>query len=270
MMEIRNIFVLQMNWIESFILGVLQGLTEFLPVSSSGHLELGRYFIGVESQDNLTFTVAVHGATVLSIFVVFYKDILLLVKEIFKFEYNEGTKFFLKIVVSMMPVMIVGLFFRESVESLFAGRAKLVGTMLLVTAILLVLGHFAKERSKTIPYSHALFIGIAQAFAVIPGISRSGATIATGLMLGNSREEVAKFSFLMVVLPIIGANVIDLTGRNQPVDEGIGTLPILIGFFSAFFVGLLACKWMINLVKRGKLIYFALYCAVVGLVALIF
>lgn len=259
-----------MNWIESFILGVLQGLTEFLPVSSSGHLELGRYFLSIDGQDNLTFTVAVHGATVLSILVVFYKDILFLLKELFKFEYNDGTKFFLKILVSMIPVLILGLFFRESIETLFTGRAKLVGAMLLVTAVLLVFGHFSRQKRNTISFSHSLIIGIAQAFAVIPGISRSGATIATGLMLGNNREEVARFSFLMVLIPIIGANVIDFTSRHDSLEGSIETLPVLIGFFSAFFVGLLACKWMINLVKRGKLLYFALYCAGVGLVALIF
>jgi undecaprenyl-diphosphatase len=153
---------------------------------------------------------------------------------------------------------------------LFTGRAKLVGAMLLVTALLLILAHYSRTTRHTISYGHAVLIGIAQAFAVIPGISRSGATIATGLMLGNNREEVARFSFLMVLLPILGANVIDLAGRNQSCGEGIGALPILIGFFSAFFVGLLACKWMINLVKKGKLLYFALYCVAIGLVALIF
>lgn len=259
-----------MNWIESFILGVLQGLTEFLPVSSSGHLELGKYFLGIEDQCNLTFTVAVHGATVLSIIVVFWKDISSLIKELIKFEYNNGTKFILKILVSMIPVLILGLFFREKVETLFTGRAKLVGAMLLVTALLLILAQYSRQTRNNISYGNALFIGIAQAFAVIPGISRSGATIAIGLMLGNNKEEVAKFSFLMVLVPIIGANILDLASRNQPCGDSIGTLPILIGFFSAFFVGLLACKWMVNLVKRGKLIYFALYCFVIGLVALIF
>ncbi len=259
-----------MNWIESFILGVLQGLTEFLPVSSSGHLELGKYFLNIEGQYNLTFTVAVHGATVLSIIVVFWKDILFLFKELIRLEYNDGTKFILKILVSMIPVMILGLFFRDHVETLFTGRAKLVGAMLLVTAFLLMVAQYSRQTRNRISYGHALFIGIAQAFAVIPGISRSGATIATGLLLGNQKEEVAKFSFLMVILPIIGANLFDLTGSNQAYGEGIGALPLLIGFFSAFVVGLLACKWMVNLVKRGKLIYFALYCFIIGLVALIF
>lgn len=259
-----------MNWIESFVLGVLQGLTEFLPVSSSGHLELGKYFLGIEGQYNLTFTIVVHGATILSIIVVFWKDILFLIKELIKFEYNDGTKFVLKILISMIPVMILGLFFRDHVETLFTGRVRLVGAMLLVTALLLIVAQYSKQTRNTISYDHALFIGIAQAFAVIPGISRSGATIATGLMLGNNKEEVAKFSFLMVLIPIIGANILDLTGRNQSYGDSIGALPILIGFLSAFFVGLLACKWMVNLVKRGKLIYFALYCLVIGLVALIF
>ncbi len=252
------------------MLGVLQGLTEFLPVSSSGHLELGKYFLGIEGQNSLTFTVAVHGATVLSILVVFWKDILFLVKELLKFEYNDGTKFILKIMISMIPVLILGLFFREQVETLFTGRAKLVGAMLLVTALLLIVAQYSTQTRYTISYGNAFVMGIAQALAVIPGISRSGATIATGLMLGNQKEEVAKFSFLMVILPIIGANVLDLMGSNHTNGEGIGTLPVLIGFFSAFIVGLLACKWMITLVKRGKLIYFAVYCILIGLVALIF
>jgi undecaprenyl-diphosphatase len=259
-----------MNWLESLVLGVLQGLTEFLPVSSSGHLELGKIFLSIETEGNLTFTVAVHGATVLSTIVVFWKDILVLLKELMKFEYNDGTKFILKILLSMIPVLFLGLFFRQNIESLFTGKSRLVGAMLLVTALLLTVANYSRQGRKNISYSNALFIGVAQAFAVIPGISRSGATIATGLMLQNNKEEVAKFSFLMVLIPIIGANILDLTSGTESYGGSIGVLPIVIGFISAFLAGLLACKWMVNLVKRGKLIYFALYCAVIGLIALVF
>lgn len=259
-----------MNWLESLILGVLQGLTEFLPVSSSGHLELGKYFLSIEAKENLSFTVAVHGATVLSTIIVFRKDILFLFKELVKFEYNDGTKFIIKILLSMIPVLILGLFFRQNIEVLFTGKTKLVGAMLLVTAFLLAVSNYAKQNQKTISYVGALVIGIAQALAVIPGISRSGSTIATGLMLRNKREEVARFSFLMVLLPIIGANLLDITREGTSYGGSIGVLPILIGFISAFLVGLLACKWMVNIVKRGKLIYFALYCTVIGIIALIF
>ena len=259
-----------MNWLESLVLGVLQGLTEFLPVSSSGHLELGKCFLSIEAKGNLTFTVVVHGATVLSTIVVFWKDILFLLKELMKFEYNDGTKFILKILLSMIPVLFLGLFFRQDIEGLFTGKAKLVGAMLLVTALFLTVANYSRQARKNISYGNALVIGIAQAFAVIPGISRSGATIATGLMLQNNKEEVARFSFLMVLLPIIGANILDLTSGNESYGGSIGVLPILIGFLSAFLVGLLACKWMVNLVKRGKLLYFALYCTVIGLIALVF
>ena len=259
-----------MNWLESLILGVLQGLTEFLPVSSSGHLELGKSLLNVEVKESLSFTIAVHGATVLSTIIVFRKDILFLIKELIKFEYNDGTKFVLKIMLSMIPVLLLGLFFKQEIEALFSGKVRMVGSMLLVTAILLIFASYSKIAHKRISYRDSLIIGFAQALAVIPGISRSGATIATGLILRNDKEEVARFSFLMVLLPIIGANILDLTSTTESYGEGVGVLPILIGFISAFFVGILACKWMINLVKRGKLIYFALYCTAIGLIALVF
>jgi undecaprenyl-diphosphatase len=258
-----------MNWLESLILGVLQGLTEFLPVSSSGHLELAKSLLDIEVEESLTFTVAVHGATVLSIIVVFWKDLLYLVKDLFQFRYNESTQFILKILVSMVPVLLLGLFMKQEVEQLFSGRVRMVGAMLLVTAVLLTIAHYAKVVHKRISYRNAFIIGLAQALAVIPGISRSGATIATGLILRNEREEVARFSFLMVLLPIIGANILDIYSATGSYGEGIGVPSILIGFVSAFIVGVLACRWMINMVKRGKLIYFAIYCIAIGFIALI-
>lgn len=259
-----------MNWIEALILGIIQGLTEFLPVSSSGHLELGKHILGVEVTENLTFTVAVHGATVLSTIIVFWKTILELIRELFSFKWNESTKYIVKIIISMIPVLFVGLFFKEEVEGLFSGNILFVGCMLLVTAALLAFTYYAKEKQKDISFKDSFIIGIAQAIAVIPGISRSGATIATGLYLGNKKEFIAKFSFLMVLIPIIGANVKDILDNDFSAHGPVDILPVLIGFVSAFLIGLLACKWMIGIVKRGKLIYFALYCLVIGLVAIAF
>ncbi len=259
-----------MDWIEALILGIVQGLTEFLPVSSSGHLELGKHILGVEYSENLTFTVVVHGATVLSTIIIFWKTILELFQDLFRFQWNESTKYILKIMVSMIPVAVVGLFFKDQVEGLFTGNILFVGLMLLVTSGLLAFTYFAKEKQKDISYKNAFVIGIAQAMAVIPGISRSGATIATGLYLGNKKENVAKFSFLMVLVPIIGANVKDLLDFNYAAQGSVSIAPLVIGFLAAFVSGLLACSWMLKIVKRGKLIYFAIYCFIVGAVAIIF
>jgi len=259
-----------MKWLEALILGIIQGLTEFLPVSSSGHLELGKHILGVEYTENLTFTVIVHGATVLSTIIVFWKTIVELFKELFKFKWNESTKYIAKIALSMVPVLIVGLFFKDEVEGLFTGNILFVGIMLLVTAGLLAFTYYAKEREKDISFKDSFIIGIAQALAVIPGISRSGATIATGLYLGNKKEFIAKFSFLMVLVPIIGANVKDLLDLDLSVQNSISITPLIIGFIAAFVTGLLACTWMIKIVKRGKLIYFAAYCLIVGSVAIIY
>jgi undecaprenyl-diphosphatase len=259
-----------MNWIEALVLGIIQGLTEFLPVSSSGHLELGKHILGVEATENLTFTVVVHGATVLSTIVVFWKTILELFRELFTFKWNDSTKYIAKIFISMIPVLIIGLFFKEQVESLFNGNILFVGIMLLLTAALLAFTYYAKERQKDITFKDSLIIGIAQAMAVLPGLSRSGATIATGLYLGNKKELVAKFSFLMVLIPIIGANIKDLLDADFSFQGSAGTLPLLVGFISAFITGLLACNWMINIVKRGKLIYFAIYCLIIGSLAILF
>ncbi len=256
-----------MNWIEALILGIIQGLTEFLPVSSSGHLEIGKAIMGVEATDSMVFTVVVHGATVLSTIVVFRKEIWELITGFFRFQMNEETHYIFKIAVSMIPVGIVGLFFKDYVESLFTGNILLVGSMLIFTAVLLAFTYYAKPRDKKISYKDAFIIGLAQAVAVIPGISRSGSTISTGLLLGNNKERTARFSFLMVLIPIIGANLKDILDGSMANSSGVGTLPLIIGFFAAFISGLLACTWMINIVKRGKLIYFAIYCLIIGLIA---
>lgn len=257
-----------MDIIQALILGLVQGLTEFLPVSSSGHLELGHAILGIEGEGNLVFALVVHGATVLSTIVVFFKDIVSLFKGIFLFKWNEETKYVLKILLSMIPVAIVGLFFKDKVEALFSGNLVFVGSMLLITAGLLAFTFFAKSRSREVKFIDSIIIGIAQALAVIPGISRSGSTIATALLLGVDREKAARFSFLMVLLPIIGANFVDVAGGDITAESGIETLPLVVGFIAAFISGLLACKLMINLVKRGKLIYFAAYCAIVGVIAI--
>ncbi|HAN19216.1 MAG: UDP-diphosphatase [Bacteroidetes bacterium GWC2_33_15] len=259
-----------MNWLEALILGLIQGLTEFLPVSSSGHLELGKHILGVEFSENLTFTVVVHGATVLSTIIVFWKTITELFRDFFAFKWNESTKYIVKIFISMIPVLIIGLLFEEQIESMFSGNILFVGLMLIITALLLAFTYYAKDRQKEISYKDSLVIGIAQAIAVIPGISRSGATIATGLYLGNKKEHIARFSFLMVLIPIIGANLMSLKGTDFSQSSSVSVVPLIIGFIAAFVTGLLACRWMINIVKRGKLIYFAVYCFIIGLIAILF
>ena len=261
-----------MNWLEALILGIIQGLTEFLPVSSSGHLEIGKQLLNVEATDNLTFTVVVHGATVLSTIFIFRKDIANLFKGLFAFSWNEETQYIFKIAVSMIPIGIVGVFFKDYVEEIFNTDKILflVGIMLFITAALLAFTFYAKSKDKEVSFKDAFIIGIAQTIAVMPGISRSGSTIATGLLLGNKREAVARFSFLMVLVPILGENVLSILKDDATTGGSIGALPLIIGFVSAFISGLLACKAMINLVKKGKLIYFALYCALVGAIAIIF
>lgn len=257
-----------MNEIQALLLGVLQGLTEFLPVSSSGHLEIGNLLLGVEVTNNLLFTVTVHLATVLSTIVVFRKDIFSLFKGLFAFEWNEPTIYISKLIFSAIPVLVLGLFFKDEIEQLFTGNLILVGSMLIVTSTLLALTHFAKSADGKITYLKAFIIGVAQAMAVVPGISRSGATIATGLLLQNKKDEVARFSFLMVLIPILGAAFLDIAGSDLASKQEIGSLPIIIGFVAAFISGLLACSWMIKIVKRGKLIYFAIYCFVIGVIAI--
>jgi undecaprenyl-diphosphatase len=259
-----------MNEWEALVLGLLQGLTEFLPVSSSGHLEIGKALFGVHGDDNLTFTVVVHAATVCSTFVVMWREIAALVQGLFRCRWNEETQYVSKILISMIPVGIVGVFFKDRVESLFSIGLPVVGAGLLLTAALLAFAYYAKPRRKErMPALDAFVIGLAQACAVVPGLSRSGATIATGLLLGNKKESVARFSFLMVLIPILGEALLDLTkGGFSEAATHLSAGVLLIGFFSAFVAGCVACKWMIELVKKGKLIYFALYCAAVALLVL--
>jgi undecaprenyl-diphosphatase len=257
-----------MNWFEALVLGLIQGLTEFLPVSSSGHLEIAKALFGVDPETSFFFTVAVHGATVLSTIVVFRKEILSLAEGTLKFKMNEETSYVLKIIVSMIPVGVTGLLLKEPVKNLFNGNIVFIGLMLLVTSALLACAHFIRKRDRNIGYIDALVIGIAQAVAVIPGISRSGATIATGLMIGNRKEEIARFSFLMVLVPVIGANLLEVFSSEVSIGT-TGAFIILIGFITAFVSGYTACRWMIGLVKRSKLIWFAIYCTAAGLLSVI-
>lgn len=262
-----------MSWFEALILGLIQGLTEYLPVSSSGHLAIGQALFGMnDGADNLMFTVAVHVATVLSTIVILWSEIDWILKGLFKCELNAETKYVLNIIVSMIPVGIVGLFFKDQVEEIFGTGLLVVGCCLLITSALLVFSYYAKPRQKEhISWKDALVIGIAQAIAVLPGVSRSGSTIATGLMLGNKKESLAQFSFLMVIPPILGEALLDVLKmlKGEDVMGGIETLPLVIGFLAAFLSGCVACKWMINIVKKGKLIYFGIYCAIVGVVTII-
>ena len=265
-----------MNWLQALILGLVQGFTEFLPVSSSGHLEIGKALLGIEGESNITFTVVVHGATVLSTLVVFRKEIWRLLKGAFEFKLNEETHYVLKLVVSMIPVLLVGIFLEKWVESFFTGKILFVGFMLLITASLLALTHFVKIRNvdKPITYRSAFIIGMVQAVATLPGISRSGSTIAAGMLLGIDKKLVAQFSFLMVLVPVVGANLLQIWHAHEAAAtatasaSAIHLLPLAIGFLAAFAAGLIACTWMISLVKKGKLIWFAVYCLAIGLVAI--
>ena len=258
-----------MNSIQAFLLGLLQGLTEFLPVSSSGHLELGNALLGVQGEENLLFAIVVHGATVLSTLIVFRNDIISLFKGLFAFKWNDETRYICMLLISAVPVALIGLFFEEQVESLFGGKVVFVGIMLIITAILLFFADYRKPGEKSIGWLDALIIGLSQAVAVLPGLSRSGTTIATGLLLGKRKEEMARFSFLMVIIPILGANFLELLKYDSSVaNVSVGILPLLIGFFAAFISGLLACRLMINVVKKGKLIYFSAYCLIVGIIAI--
>lgn len=262
-----------MSIFEAFVLGMLQGLTEFLPVSSSGHIQLGAYFFGISTAENLMFTVIVHGATVLSTLIVFWSEIKKIALGVLKFQYNEEMKFFLYIVVSMIPVGIVGVFFKAEVESLFDGKIIFVGSMLMVTGFLLAATHFVKPTSKTgeLNFMKAFIIGIAQAIAVLPGISRSGATIATGIIVGVDKERVTRFSFLMVIIPILGASLLQVKDIiESPAIIGNTSISALaVGFFTALIFGIIACKLMIRIVQKGKLIYFAIYCFVLATAVLI-
>ena len=293
-----------MSWLEALILGLVQGLTEFLPVSSSGHLAIGRELLGVEASGDLVFEVTVHAATVLSTIVVFRKEILKLLQGLFKFKMNDETDYILKILVSMIPVFVVGMFFKDYVESLFESMM-VVGLALLVTALLLFLSDRYSFAGKVDSEAHAptegiaaaaaqgdsspcmpkadavasprngirwwqaLVVGIGQACAVIPGLSRSGTTISTGLICGVKRDVMAQFSFLMVLVPILGEAFLDVVGGDMAASS-IGLLPLAVGFLAAFLSGLFACSVMIALVRRARLSWFALYCAIVGVLVLIF
>ena len=263
-----------MDWLQALILGIVQGLTEYLPVSSSGHLAIGAAIFGMNGEENLTFTVAVHVATVLSTCVILWREIVWLFRDLFKFKWNDGTKYVVNILVSMIPVAIVGFFFKDKVEEIFGSGLLVVGICLMITALLLAFSYYAKPRQREeISPLHAFVIGIAQAVAVLPGLSRSGSTIATGLLMGNKKEKLAQFSFLMVIPPILGEALLDVKDMAEMgVTEamaGLSPLALTIGFVAAFVSGCLACKWMINIVKKGKLIWFALYCTVAGVAAII-
>ena len=260
-----------MDWIQALILGIIQGLTEYLPVSSSGHLAIGSALFGIDGSENLAFTVAVHVATVLSTLVILWREISWIFKGLFKFENNAETQYVINILISMIPIGIVGLFFKDYVEQIFGSGLLIVGCCLLMTAALLIFSFYAKPRIKdTISKKDAFIIGMAQALAVLPGLSRSGSTIATGLLLGNKKERLAQFSFLMVIPPILGEALLDIIKamKGQEVFGGIEPLPLIVGFLAAFISGCLACKLMISIVKRGKLVYFGIYCAIVGVVLL--
>ncbi|MDB4297699.1 undecaprenyl-diphosphate phosphatase [Flavobacteriaceae bacterium] len=260
-----------MGILEAIILGVIQGLTEFLPVSSSGHLEIAKFILGDTSvpEESLTFTVILHFATALSTLVIFRKEVIEIFKGLFQFQLNEQFWFSLKIVISMIPAVFIGLLFEDELESFFGGKILLVGTMLLVTALLLLLADKAKTTDKGVSVPNAIIIGLAQAIAMLPGISRSGATISTSVILGVDRTKAAKFSFLMVVPLIVGKIAKDLLGGDISFQSH-EIVPMGIGFIAAFLAGLLACQWMIALVKKSKLAYFSIYCAVVGLIAIVY
>ena len=258
-----------MDSIEAIVLGIVQGFTEFLPVSSSGHLELGKAILGDTSipEESLLFTVVLHFATALSTLVVFRKDVWEILSGLLKFKWNDETKFSLKIIVSMLPAVIIGLLFEEQLEAFFGGNIAFVGAMLIVTAILLWLADRSKNTGKKVSYSNAFVIGISQAIAMLPGISRSGATISTSVLLGNDKSKAARFSFLMVVPLILGKIAKDILGGELSM-ESVNFSTLGLGFIAAFISGLIACTWMITLVKKSKLVYFAIYCLIVGIIAI--
>ena len=260
-----------MTIIESIILGIVQGLTEFLPVSSSGHLEIVKAILGDTSvpEESLLMTVVLHAATALSTIVIFRKEISELVMGLFQFKNNDQFKYSLKIVASMIPAAVIGVLFDEEIESLFGGQLLLVGCMLILTAGLLFLADKAKKTDKAVSMPNAITIGIAQAIAILPGISRSGATISTAVLLGIDREKAARFSFLMVVPLILGKVAKDILSGDIASSQ-IESTSLIVGFLAAFLAGLVACKWMIALVKKSQLKYFSFYCFAVGLGAIIY
>ncbi len=262
-----------MDAFQAFVLGMVQGLTEYLPVSSSGHLAIGQALFGL-TEDNLIFTIVVHVATVFSTLLILRKEIVWLVKGCLKFEWNDEMRYAAAIVVSMIPIGIVGVFFKDWVEGIFGEGLLIVGCMLLLTAALLTFSYYAKPRQKAeISLRDAFIIGLSQACAVLPGLSRSGTTIATGLLLGNKKEKLAQFSFLMVIPPILGEALLDCIkvakDGYESVVSDISPFALCVGFVAAFVFGCIACKWMIDIVKKGKLIYFAAYCVLAGIVSIV-
>lgn len=257
-----------MSVIDALLLGIIQGLTEFLPVSSSGHLELGKAILGDNSipQESMLFTVVLHFATALSTLVVFRKDVWEILRGLFQFKWNEESKFSLNIILSMFPAVIIGLLFEKELEQLFGGSVLLVGFMLIITALLLWLADKAKNTQKKVSYKNAFVIGLAQAVAMLPGISRSGATISTSVLLGNDKTKAARFSFLMVVPLILGKIAKDFLSGD--LTHSGNNLSLIVGFIAAFVAGLFACTWMIALVRKSKLSYFAIYCLIVGIIAI--
>ncbi len=256
-----------MSIIEAIILGIVQGITEFLPVSSSGHLQIVKALMGVEIAENITFDLALHAGTVCSTILVLWSEITKIFKGFFTRTFNDDKAYVIKIAISMIPVAIVGFTCEDALNEMLSSPCVLivVGSMLLITALLLGFAAWAKPRSgENISYRDSFIIGIAQAVAVMPGISRSGATIATGLILGNKKESVAQFSFLMVLVPILGKSLLSLVGGDASF-EGVSTVAMIAGFLASFVVGVLACKFMINIIKKGKLIWFALYCLAAAL-----
>ena len=258
-----------MSIIEAIVLGIIQGFTEFLPVSSSGHLELAKVILGDTSvpEESLTFTVVLHFATALSTLVIFRKEVLEIFKGLMLFKWNEATKFSIKIVISMIPAVCIGLLFEEQLAAFFSRNVLLVGLMLLLTAVLLLLADKAKNTHKKVSFSNAVLVGLSQAIAMLPGISRSGATISASVLLGIDRTKAARFSFLMVVPLIFGKIGKDVLSGDLNFQSS-DSIPIAVGFITAFVAGLLACKWMISLVKKSNLSYFSFYCAIVGIAAI--
>lgn len=271
-----------MNTFQALLMGLLQGLTEYLPVSSSGHLTITSTLFGIDGEENMLFTIMVHVATVLSTIVILGGEIWKIIKGMFG-PLNAGAKglnclnpdqrYVLNILVSMIPIGIVGVFFKDQVEAIFGSGMTIVGICLLVTALLLTFSYYARPREReSISLGHAFIIGLAQAIAVLPGLSRSGSTIATGLMLGEKKSNMAQFSFLMVIPPILGEALLDVLKmvKGESLGAEIGWMPLTVGFLAAFISGCVACKWMIGIVKKGKLIYFAYYCAIAGVISLLY
>jgi len=259
-----------MNSVEAILLGILQGLTEFLPVSSSGHLTIAKSLFGIESSD-LMFEVIVHLATVLATIIVFRKEIIGLLSGLFKFRYNEQTKYVCMILVSLVPVFVVGVFFKDYVEAIFGSGLLVVGVCLVMTSVLLFIFErlgAGRGEGKPVSYKSSIWMGVAQAFAVLPGLSRSGSTIATGLLCGVKKEDVAKFSFLMVLIPVLGEAFLDVVGGDF-VSSGTGIVQLALGFVAAFVSGIVACKFMIAIVKKARLKWFALYCVAVGIACIV-